>query len=182
MLEDIKEEEYNETLKEIDNNIQDTRKSVIFRYYYDLFEGKQGEELQKEVADAWKEVLTLFRTLDDWFSTPGTYNYIGLLSHCGEDLSRLIAHYEQMSESSTQDDFVSFLKDIIKYSLKGLKRYDNGNIKTSYKDRKNISLSLLTLYIHLLNIQNLTLSSDSDVYKFPFECLKSQDWDIEHID
>lgn len=182
MLEGIKEEEYNETLKEIDNDIQDTRKSVIFRYYYDLFEGKQGEELQKEVADAWKEVMTLFRTLDDWFSTPGTYNYIGLLSQCGEDISRLIVHYEQMAENSTQDDFVSYLKDRIKYYLKGVKRDDNGDITTSYKDRKNIYRLLLTLNIHLLNIQNLKLSSESDVYKFPFDVLNAQDWDIEHID
>ncbi len=181
-LTSIEEDKYNETLKEIDKDIQDSRKSVIFRYYYEMFEGKQDEELQKKVASAWKEVMTLFRTLDDWFCTPATYNYIGLLSQCGEDISRLIVHYEQMPENSTQDDFVSYLKDRIRLYLKGVKRDDDGNIITSYKDRKNIYRLLLTLNIHLLNIQNQKLSSESDVYKFPFDVLNAQDWDIEHID
>ncbi len=178
----LDEEEWNDKLKEVDRDIQDPRKSIIFRYYYDKFEGKQGEELQQEVADAWKEVMTLFRTLDDWFCTPATYNYIGLLSQCGEDISRLIMHYESMADDSTQEDFVKYLKERIAFYLRGVKRDDDGNITTSYKDRKNIYRLLLTLNIHLLNIQNDKLESESDVYKFPFDVLNAQDWDIEHVD
>lgn len=181
-LGELDEEERNVKLKELDKDIQDARKSVIFRYYYDRFEGKQGEKLQKEVADAWKEVMTLFRTLDDWFCTPATYNYIGLLSQCGEDISRLIMHYESMTDDSTQEDFIEYLKERIRFYLRGVKRDDDGNITTSYKDRKNIYRLLLTLNIHLLNIQNDKLKSESDVYKFPFDVLNAQDWDIEHID
>lgn len=181
-LGELDEEEWNVKLKELDKDIQDARKSVIFRYYYDRFEGKQGEKLQKEVADAWKEVMTLFRTLDDWFCTPATYNYIGLLSQCGEDISRLIMHYESMTDDSTQEDFIEYLKERIRFYLRGVKRDDDGNITTSYKDRKNIYRLLLTLNIHLLNIQNDKLKSESDVYKFPFDVLNAQDWDIEHID
>ena len=127
-LEGLEGEEFNDVLKEADKEILDTKKSVIFRYYYDMFEGKQGEELQIAVANAWKEVMTLFRTLDDWFYTPSTYNYIGLLSQCGEDISRLICYYNNMSESATQEDFIVYLKDRIKFYLKGVKRDDNGNI------------------------------------------------------
>lgn len=36
--------------------------------------------------------------------------------------------------------------------------------------------------IHLLNEQNQKLESESDVYKFPFDVLNAQNWDIEHID
>jgi len=181
-LEGVNENEWNELLKDADKDIMDTRKSVIFRYYYDKFEGKQGEELQEVVADAWKEVMTMFRTLDDWFSTPSIYNYIGLLSQCGEDISRLIMYYEMMSEDSTQDDFVKYLKERIKLFLRGVKIDDAGNVVTQYKDRKNIYRLLLTLNIQLLNVQNGRLESDSDVYKFPFDVLNAQDWDIEHID
>lgn len=181
-LENLKEEDYDERLKEIDRDILDSRKSVIFRYYNDMFEGKQGEDLQIVVSKAWKEVMTLFRTLDDWFCTPATYNYIGLLSQCGEDLTRLILHYKSMPDDSTQDDFVSFLKDRIRFYLRSVKMDDQGNIVTQYKERKNIYRVLLTLNIHLLNIQNDKLGSESDVYKFPFDVLNAQDWDIEHID
>ena len=182
ILSGLEEEEWNDQLKEADKAIQDTRKSAIFRYYYDKFEGKQGEELQQEVAEAWKEVMTLFRTLDDWFCTPATYNYTGLLSQCGEDISRLIMHYDRMPDDSTQSDFILYLKERIRFYLRGVKRDDDGNITTHYKDRKNIYRLLLTLNIHLLNIQNDKLESESDVYKFPFDVLNAQDWDIEHID
>ena len=181
-LKGIQEKEFDGHLKEADKEILDTRKSVIFRYYYGLFEGKQGEELQIQVSEAWKEVMTLFRTLDDWFCTPTIYNYIGLLSQCGEDITRLIIHYSNMPEDSTQEDFISYLKERIRFYLSGVKRDEKGNITTSYKDRKNIYKILLTLNIHLLNIQNSMLESESDVYKFPFDVLNAQDWDIEHID
>ena len=51
-LEGLEGEEFNDVLKEADKEILDTKKSVIFRYYYDMFEGKQGEELQIAVANA----------------------------------------------------------------------------------------------------------------------------------
>ncbi len=180
-LSNVNENEWNKLLEEIDKDLNDTRKSTIFRYYYDKFEGKQGEELQEAVSDAWKKVMTLFRTLDDWFCTPATYNYIGLLSQCGEDLSRLIMHYETMPEDSTQDDFIVYLKGRISFYLKDVK-IEHGNIVTTYKERNKIYRVLLTLNIHLINIQNTKLNSDSDVYKFPFDVLNAQDWDIEHID
>lgn len=178
----IPEDEWDNRLVRVDEEIKDPKKSVIFRYYYDMFEGKQGEELQRQVSAAWKEVMTMFRTLDDWFYTPATYNYIGLLSQCGEDITRLIMHFESMPDDSSQDDFVAYLKQRISYYLKGVKRDKNGSIITSYKDRNNIYKLLLTLNIHILNIQNDKLNSESDVYKFPFDVLDSQDWDIEHID
>lgn len=181
-IKDFEEERFSDILKEADNDILDTRKSVIFRYYYDMFEGKQGEELQIAVAEAWKEVMTLFRTLDDWFYTPATYNYIGLLSQCGEDITRLIYYYDHMPENATQEDFIDYLKDRIKFYLRSIKRDEEGKIVTSYKDRKNIYRILLTLNIHLLNVQNSKLKSESDIYKFPFDVLNAQDWDIEHID
>ena len=87
-----------------------------------------------------------------------------------------------MSAESTQGDFVAFLKDRIRFYLRGVKRDEEGNITTQYKDRNNIYRILLTLNIHLLNIQNSKLGSESEVYKFPFDVLNAQDWDIEHID
>ena len=181
-IKDFEEERFSDILKEADNDILDTRKSVIFRYYCNMFEGKQGEELQIAVAEAWKEVMTLFRTLDDWFYTPATYNYIGLLSQCGEDITRLIFYYDHMPENATQEDFIDYLKDRIKFYLRSIKRDEEGKIVTSYKERKNIYRILLTLNIHLLNVQNSKLKSESDIYKFPFDVLNAQDWDIEHID
>lgn len=183
-LKEIPEIEWDSKIKEIDARLMDTRQSEIFRFYYNRFEGKMGEDLQQEVAVAWDEVMELFRTLDDWFCTPSIYNYIGLLSQCGEDLCRLVLHFEYMPETICRDDFEKYLKERISYHLRGAKIDDeNKQILNTYdKDRDTIYKLLLTLNIHLLNEQNQKLESESDVYKFPFDVLSAQNWDIEHID
>ena len=182
-LQDIPEDEWNNKLKEIDALLSDTRQSEIFRFYYYRFEGKVGESLQHEVAEAWGEVMELFRILDDWFCTPALYNYIGLLSQCGEDLTRLVLHFDYMPEQSSREDFENFLKKRISYQLRGINiDNDKKQILNTYKEHDNIYKILLTLNIHLLNEQNRLLNSDSDVYKFPFDVLDAQNWDIEHID
>lgn len=183
-LKEIPEIEWDSKIKEIDARLMDTRQSEIFRFYYNRFEGKMGEDLQQEVAVAWDEVMDLFRTLDDWFCTPSIYNYIGLLSQCGEDLCRLVLHFEYMPETICRDDFEKYLKERISYHLRGAKIDDeNKQILNTYdKDHDTIYKLLLTLNIHLLNEQNQKLESESDVYKFPFDVLSAQNWDIEHID
>lgn len=183
-LKEIPEDEWDSKIKEIDAQLMDTRQSEIFRFYYNRFEGKIGEDLQHEVSVAWDEVMELFRTLDDWFCSPSIYNYIGLLSQCGEDLCRLVLHFEYMPEASTRDDFEAYLKERISYHLRGAKvDPDNKQILNTYdKGRDTIYKLLLTLNIHLLNEQNQKLESESDVYKFPFDVLSAQNWDIEHID
>lgn len=180
-LKEIPEIEWDSKIKEIDARLMDTRQSEIFRFYYNRFEGKMGEDLQQEVAVAWDEVMELFRTLDDWFCTPSIYNYIGLLSQCGEDLCRLVLHFEYMPETICRDDFEKYLKERISYHLRGAKIDDeNKQILNTYdKDHDTIYKLLLTLNIHLLNEQNQKLESESDVYKFPFDVLSAQNWDID---
>ncbi len=183
VLQHIQEEEWDRILRSVDEKLMDPRQSEIFRFYYNRFEGKMGEDLQQEVATAWNEVMELFRTLDDWFCSPSTYNFIGLLSQCGEDLCRLILHFDRMPELSSKADFECYLKKRISYHLRGIK-IDNDRklFLNTYKERDNIYKLLLTLNIHLLNEQNQQFESDSDVYKFPFDVLCAQNWDIEHID
>ena len=182
-LKNIQEEDWDAKLKEVDIQLSDARQSEIFRFYYNRFEGKIGEDLQHEVGKAWDEVMELYRTLDDWFCTPSIYNYIGLLSQCGEDLCRLVLHYEYLPEESTILDFEDYLKERISFQLRKVK-IDNEKklILSTYKEHDNIYKVLLTLNIHLLNEQNQKLKSESDVYKFPFDVLNAQNWDIEHID
>lgn len=182
-LKNIQEEDWDAKLKEVDIQLSDARQSEIFRFYYNRFEGKIGEDLQHEVGKAWDEVMELYRTLDDWFCTPSIYNYIGLLSQCGEDLCRLVLHYEYLPEESTRLDFEDYLKERISFHLRKVK-IDNEKklILSTYKEHDNIYKVLLTLNIHLLNEQNQKLESESDVYKFPFDVLNALNWDIEHID
>lgn len=183
IIKEVLEDEWDDKIKEIDELLSDTRQSEIFRFYYNRFEGKMGEELQHEVASAWNEVMELFRTLDDWFCSPATYNFIGLLSQCGEDLCRLVLHFEYMPETSYRVDFENYLKQRISHHLRGAKiDKERKAILNTYKEHDTIYKLLLTLNIHLLNEQNQKLESESDVYKFPFDVLSTQNWDIEHVD
>ena len=183
IIKEVPEDEWDNKIKEIDELLSDTRQSEIFRFYYNRFEGKMGEELQHEIASAWNEVMELFRTLDDWFCSPATYNFIGLLSQCGEDLCRLVLHFEYMPETSYRVDFENYLKQRISHHLRGAKiDKERKAILNTYKEHDIIYKLLLTLNIHLLNEQNQKLESESDVYKFPFDVLSAQNWDIEHVD
>ncbi|MBO7438599.1 MAG: DUF262 domain-containing protein [Bacteroidales bacterium] len=182
-LKGLPESEWDREIKGIDADLGDTRKSVIFRFYYNKFEGKVGEDLQDAITTAWNEVMEMFRTLDDWFCTPSLYNYIGLLSQCGEDLSRIVLFFVSMDDRASRTDFETYLKKRISYHLHGIKIGEDGIISNTYpKDRDVIYKLLLTLNIHILNEQNQIFDSDSDVYKFPFDVLNAQNWDIEHID
>ncbi len=182
-LEGIPEENWADELVKINADIQDTSKSVIFRFYNDRFEGKSGLDLHTEIDTAWQEVMRLFRTLDDWFCTPALYNQIGLLSQCGVDLTRIVLHFNNLPEKATRDEFVAYLKALIAEQLSGITvDKDSKEIKNTYKEHDNVFKLLLTLNIHLINQQNREHESDSEVYKFPFDVLSSQNWDIEHVD
>ena len=184
-LENVPEDEWKNRLEQLDLLIQDTSRSEIFRFYNDQFEGKNDDELNTVVTDAWKKVMTLFRTLDDWYYTPAIYNYIGLLSQFGVDLTRIVLHFNRMDESSTDRDFMDFLIGEIRSCLKGVDVVpEQKQITTKYKssEHDNLYNLLLTLNVHLINKQNSKFDSSSEVYKFPFDVLNSQKWDIEHVD
>lgn len=184
-LRNIDETNIEEKLKDLKRLIEDEKQSVTFRYYFNKFEGLSGENLNNEIDLAWKDVMNLFRILDDWFNSPLYYNYIGFLSQCGEDISRLIYKFSLLPEESYRNEFQSYLEDRIKYYLKGID-YDNSSNKiiTQYDSNNTylIRRLLLAFNIEILNEQNKKLNIYSEIYKFPFDLLNSQEWDIEHID
>lgn len=62
--------------KVVDQNIsvrqaQLSEKNKIFRYYYQKFDGLQGETLQDAIKQEWDKVVMVFRTLEDWYEDPG---------------------------------------------------------------------------------------------------------------
>ena len=182
-LSTVEESSLDSELKEIDSELSITNQDSVFRFFNNKFEGKSGLELGKAVADEWQKVMELFRMMDDWFNTPYLYNTIGLLSQCGEDLTHIILHFMGMDENSRREDFIEYLKGRVRLHLKSVKvNHEEARIESTYKERFTIYKLLLTLNIHLLNEQNKKFESESEIYKFPFDVLNSQNWDIEHID
>ena len=167
-----------ELLLRLNKGIFETDKNKLFRSYYEIFSGK--ESLTEIVKKEWKSVVSVFRTLEDWYIDPIKYNLIGFLTHANTPLQDIYKNYEN---ATSQEDFIYKLKEMIKGKLPE-------NPETlSYsntKDRYNIWKILLWLNIHTLNLQLKSLRGSSEVnspsYKFPFDIFVAQNWDVEHID
>lgn len=168
----------------------------IFRYYYNKLDGLPSEKLQSKIVGLWTEIVDTFHTLEDWYETPEIYNYVGFLIQSGMALSSIYKQAENLKKQNTEctsDDFLSLLKDDIKGVLPKncVEIQDNGTyrITTEYPDRPNLRKILLLLNVEMLSKQLLEIrekddsyTGDANVFKFPYDLYKSQEWDIEHID
>lgn len=167
-----------ELLLRLNRGVFEIDKNKLFRSYYEIFSEKEG--LTEIVKEEWKNVVSVFRTLEDWYIDPIKYNLIGFLTHANTPLQDIYKNYEN---ATSQEDFIYKLKEMIKGKLPE-------NPETlSYsntKDRYNIWKILLWLNIHTLNLQLKSLRGSSEVnspsYKFPFDIFVAQNWDVEHID
>lgn len=191
--------------KVVDQNIsqrqsQLSEKNKIFRYYYQKFDGLQGEELQNAIKVEWEKVVMVFRTLEDWYEDPRMYNYVGFLSQCGIDIAKLYIKYFSLPESATKHEIEAFFVEQIKKQLEGVKIETidvekDDMVSTEYrivsqygKDNGAIFKLLLFLNINQKNKELTSLQKDKDlsfntsIYKFPFDIFVSQNWNIEHID
>ena len=162
-----------ELLLRLNKGVFETDKNKLFRSYYEIFSGK--ESLTEIVKKEWKSVVSVFRTLEDWYIDPIKYNLIGFLTHAGTPLQEIYKNYES---ATSQEDFVNKLEKIIKI---------NNLVELDYsKNRRQIRNILLLLNIHTLNKQLGALREHTEVnspsYKFPFDIFVTQNWDVEHID
>ena len=167
-----------ELLLRLNKGVFETDKNKLFRSYYEIFSGK--ESLTEIVKKEWKSVVSVFRTLEDWYIDSIKYNLIGFLTHANTPLQDIYKNYEN---ATSQEDFIYKLKEMIKGKLPENPETLN---YSNTKDRYNIWKVLLWLNIHTLNLQLKSLRGSSEVnspsYKFPFDIFVAQNWDVEHID
>ena len=149
-----------ELLLRLNKGVFEIDKNKLFRSYYEIFSGK--ESLTEIVKKEWKSVVSVFRTLEDWYIDPIKYNLIGFLTHAGTPLQEIYKNYES---ATSQEDFISKLEKMIK-----IKKIVELNYS---KDRNQIRNILLLLNIHTLNKQLGALREHTEVnspsYKFPFD-------------
>ncbi len=165
-----------------------SEKNSIFRYYYRKFDGLQGEELQDCIKREWAKVMSVFRTLEDWYEDPKTYNYVGFLNQCRIDIAKLYVKYYCLPETATKHEIQDFFETQIRKQLEAVK-IKEGKITSQYdKDGTAIYKLLLFLNVNLMNKELESLQEQSDynfngsIYKFPYDIFVSQEWNVEHID
>ena len=162
-----------------------------FRYFYNFF--KENDDKVTAREKAWNEVRKLFQVLNEWYKDVECYHYIGYLIECkpsGVNISKL---YEQWRDSNNKEQYKKDLKDHTRKVIKSCnKKEDKCVLDQQYeigdKDpKKTICRPILLLHnIQLVIKQNKKDEKDAFqenvFYRFPFYLLKSQNWDVEHID
>lgn len=158
--------------------------NFVFNYFYDKFDGKSNVELIQALTTEWNEILNIFHTIEDWYEDVITYNLIGMLSqYQGNLLPKCYYHFNHMDENESRGEFKNWLKQKICDQTQNI-TVEQGHIDLSFGDSRIFNL-LLLLNVHHLNKQAEGLESQSElssIYKFPFDVLTKQGWDIEHID
>ena len=180
-------------LKHTDDDVQAIEPGDVFRYYYSQFESVIGGNVQAHVKSMWTEIVDTFHTLEDWYESPDIYNYVGFLIQSGVSLVTIYQEYEKNLKSENPVPFLTLVEKEIRQLMQDIDMEKEGDgsyrITTEYQNRPKIRKILLLLNINVLsqqlkkiNTNNEETLSEANVFKFPFDLYKSQQWDIEHID
>lgn len=178
------DEEIESLLVQCDKDLKE--KNFVFNYFYNKFDGKEGDELIQRLEEEWTAILEIFHTLEDWYEDPITYNLIGIMSQYSHQLlPQAYIHFANMPENESREEFKTWLKDKIKERLDRIET-DGHRLELDYhRNHGDIFNLLLLLNVNHLNRQAESADSQTElgsIYKFPFDVLCNRDWDIEHID
>ncbi len=162
-----------------------------FRYFYIYFKGN-NKKVDARVK-AWNEVKKLFQVLNEWYKDVECYHYIGYLIECKPSGVNISTLYDQWRNCKNKEEYKERLKERIRNVIKSCNRqivecvlnqvYEIGD----NAPKKTVCRPILLLHnIQLVIKQNKKDEKDifqeNVFYRFPFYLLKSQNWDVEHID
>lgn len=118
----------------------------------------------------WNQIKTAFDTLCEWFDDYERYHCIGYLVYSGK---RLVDLYK-ICQNKKKDESLKELKEEMLGTIPG------GLENIEEIEYENQSAENLRRFYILYNI--LYSLKNKSLYRFPFDKLKTEKWDIEHID
>ncbi len=155
-------------------------KDFLFNYYNDKFDGLEEKDVALKIKSAWKEIMDIFHTFEDWYNDVVCYNLIGMLcQYESTKLARLYYEFLSLKDEDSREQFKQWLKGQVKEQLSNIE-YKEDKLDIYYPDGRIFNL-LLLLNINQLNKQAEESEETKTIFKFPFEILEDK-WDIEHID
>ncbi|MGM1055455.1 MAG: DUF262 domain-containing protein [Bacteroidota bacterium] len=165
-----------------------------FRYYANKFDGRISfDNLKKE----WEEIQGKHMLIQEWFSNPVWYHYIGFLIYIGVPIHEIYAitknHFKTKSEITSKSEITDSLKSRIKHHFEKIETGKDADgrylINVSYKPN---DVKFIREFLLLYNIQYIVQQCQSRtvISKFPFKAFKKiknengeeMSWDVEHID
>lgn len=145
-----------------------------FRYFYTFFSNNEGETNMNKV---WDYVKKYFKTYKEWYDDIELYHYLGyLLYFSSKDVGQFVKLWD---ESDNKKQFKDEIKKRIFHKIEK-------NLPITEKKYKCQHEAFNLLLFHNIQTsinQNKVKIKDSkaDMYRFPFNFLKKEKWDVEHI-
>ncbi len=157
-----------------------TDKYRTFRYFYEYFQLKEGDYIEK----CWEMVKKYFQTFMEWYEDMILYHYIGYcLIECKQQNVETLMN--KWDTCSNKESFVNFLRVEIIKKICSCPPSDF-SYKEDGGDRGNCRPILLFHNIQTVINQNARQQENEKYqvgvfYRFPFNLYKIEGWDVEHI-
>lgn len=136
-----------------------------FRFFAKKFKARNKDEINTR----WKEIKTIFQTIEEWFTDREYYHKIGFLISTDTEIKVLLRNLKDKKKQE--------FKKLLDVEIAEKVTCDNLEKLEYPKDKLLISKILL-----LHNIQTM-LNNENETTRFPFARYKDKKigWDIEHI-
>ena len=135
-----------------------------------LFFVEKSNSPKWNITEQWNQIKNIFDTLCEWYNDYERYHCIGYLIYTGKKVQDLYKLCYGLKKDKSLIELKKLMLASIPNGLDGIDKID-------YDQQ---SPDALRKFYVLYNILYLIRNKGS--YKFPFDKLKTEKWDIEHID
>lgn len=126
----------------------------------------------RELLDIWKEIISNFETLQEWYLDRKLYHLIGYIINENIKTLKEVLDYYKSDKCKDRNDFKNFLNTCISETIKNI------NIDEIHYNGESGNRSLYKI-LNLFNVISVDKSGDNQ--RYPFSKHKGTIWSIEHI-
>lgn len=135
-----------------------------------LFFAEKSRQSGWDVTTQWNQVKEVFDTLCEWYDDYERYHCVGYLIYAGKRIPNLYKLCQDKKKNEVLRELKKLMLKTIPGGVEEIKNIEYG--QTSTEDLRRFYVLYNILY--LLKIRGIS--------RFPFDRLKTEKWDIEHID
>lgn len=168
------------------------RHNLISQYdnsdHYQIFRAINSELAKQDAESLWQEIQEIFDTLCDWYNNYDFYHIIGILivvSDANNSSKIISALYQSYAKSNKNEFKILLLKQLknIYFSISAKTAFTNFSKDDIRVELEEISCQESDKVRKVLLLYNISLlvNADNKYERFPFDLLKNNTWDIEHI-
>ena len=154
-------------LYETETGKKKTKEEPLTTY---LFFSKKTTEKEWTLTSQWNQIKSIFDTLCEWYDDYERYHCIGYLIYAGRKISELYKICQGKQKGKSLAELKKCMLASLPCDLDDIEQIEYGEQ----------SAETLRKFYVLYNV--LYLLKTHGILRFPFDKLKTEKWDIEHID